>query len=163
MDSTIINKPTYKPAAQSREYLIFGICLLCVFLSLFSAYEKLAEHQVFANGLSKVAVIGTYAEFIAWMVPFAEIGVSLLMIIPATYKLGLYGFTALMVIFTTYMMVMLIWNKALPCHCNLIIDQLSWTQHVWFNLFFIGLAVTAICLGRSTPNIHPNYKHYEQS
>lgn len=136
-------------SVNTRDTLVYSICILCMMLFLCSAFSKVLEHEAFYNGLSKVAIIGRYAKLIAWLVPIAELIVCLLLLIPKTYKYGLYGFASLMTVFTTYILVMLAWAKTLPCHCNLFVENLSWGQHVWFNLGFIGLAIWGIQLSNS--------------
>ena len=131
---------------RNKERIAFSIILVCLFLFLISAYNKIEDHERFSNGLSHVKVIGTYAILISWMVPIAEIGVSLLLIIPKTHKWGLYGFVSLMLVFTAYILSMLFLEERLPCHCNLIIEKLSWTAHLWFNMGFIALALCALWL-----------------
>lgn len=146
----------FQVADKLKEYLIFGICLICLFLFLFAGYGKIVDHQTFTKGLSKVNFIGTYAVFIAWMVPLMEIGIATLLIIPFTQKIGLYLFTGTMIVFTLYIGSMLLWNEKLPCHCNLFVEKLSWVEHLWFNLAFIGLSSTAILLGRPNLNLKTN-------
>jgi len=48
--------------------------------------------------------------------------------------------------FTLYIISALIWEKKLPCHCGGAIEKLSWSQHIWFNLAFIIIAVMAVRL-----------------
>ena len=59
---------------------------------------------------------------------------------------GLWGFLLTMTAFTIYIGSMWLWAEKLPCHCNLIIEKLSWGEHVVFNLAFIGLAAFALWL-----------------
>lgn len=149
MESTLKGNGSFRFNADFKEWVVLGICLVCTFLFLFSAYEKIIDHSRFAKGLSKVSIIGSYSTFIAWTVPILEILISILLIIPKTYKWGLYGFTGLMILFTSYILSMLLWKEKLPCHCNLIIEKLSWEQHLWFNLVFIGLSIGALKLSKS--------------
>src|SRR5690606_7490727 len=114
-----------------------------------AAYSKVTAHEVFLKGLSRVALIGGAAKYIAWIVPVAEILTSILLIVPQTQRLGLYAFTAMMTVFTVYILSMLLWAEKLPCHCNLIIEKLSWEGHVWFNIGFIALAICALWSGRA--------------
>ncbi len=130
------------------EWLTFGISLACLFLFIISAYAKIDEHEKFVLGLSKVKFIGSNALWISWAVPVSEIVVSLLLIHPLTQRYGLMGFTSLMVVFTLYITSMLLWAEKLPCHCNLIIEKLSFSQHLVFNLAFIALALIALQLTR---------------
>jgi hypothetical protein len=131
---------------KSKETISFTITLLCLFLFLYTGYSKIMEHARFMKGLSRVELIGSYALYISWIVPLTEILVAILMIIPKTQKVGLYAFLGLMILFTIYIISVLIWEVKLPCHCGGVIETLSWGQHVWFNLVFIGLACYALWL-----------------
>jgi hypothetical protein len=152
MESLTVKKTSYRLSEKAKEWLIFSICLICIFLFLYAAYSKIADHRRFENGLSKVALIRSLASYIAWIVPLAEILISTLLIIPRTYKLGLSAFVGLMAVFTVYIISMLLWATKLPCHCGGVIEKLSWIQHVWFNLAFIAIAVFALWLSRSNTN-----------
>lgn len=144
MNTVIAKKTSILFSVRTKHWLSFCICLLCVFLFVISAYDKIAEHERFRNGLSKVAIIGSYAYIISWLVPIVEMVVALLLIIPKTQKYGLFGFLLVMIVFTIYIGGMWLWAEKLPCHCNLIIEKLSWAEHVVFNLAFIGLAACVI-------------------
>jgi hypothetical protein len=129
-----------------RNNIIFCICLICIFLFLYTGYSKIEDHKRFFKGLTRVAIIGPYALFISWIVPLVEIVISVLLIIPKTSKWGLYGFIILMSMFTIYIVSMVLWATKLPCHCGGAIEKLSWTQHIWFNLAFIAIAIFALRL-----------------
>lgn len=152
MESTITRKKPFQFTGTIREYLAFGIVLICLFLFLTSAYTKIEEHDRFVNGLLKVAFIGRYAWFISWAVPIAEIVVSIFLIISKTHKWGLYGFIGLMIVFTLYIGSMLLWSEKLPCHCNLIIEKLSFGEHLVFNGTFIVLSTLALWLMKKQKN-----------
>lgn len=143
------NKKRHKLSPNQIDYIVFIICLFCVFLFMFSAYEKITDHSRFESGLSKVEVLKPFAGLISWAVPVLEIAISLLLIIPGYIKWGLYSYISLMTIFTFYILSTLLLREKLPCHCNLIIEKLSWSEHLWFNLLFIGLAALALKLNRS--------------
>lgn len=146
MESKTIIRKNFQLSSRTKERITFLIILACLFLFLISAYAKIEDHERFANGLAKVQLIAGHATFISWMVPIVEIGVSMLLITPRTHRWGLYGFVGLMIVFTIYILSMILWEEKLPCHCNLIIEQLSWTAHLWFNLGFIVLALYALWL-----------------
>lgn len=145
MEITAYSRPL-QISSKTKDLIVFIICLICIFLFLTSACDKIAEHNKFVRGLSRVAYIGSYAELIGWLVPITEVAVSILLINPKTHKLGLTGFVATMVVFTAYILSMILWAEKLPCHCNLIIERLTWGQHIWFNLAFIVIATFALFL-----------------
>jgi hypothetical protein len=146
MESTIIGRRSIQFTDRAREIITFIICLPCLFLFAISAYDKIVDHERFLTGLSKVKYIGTHALFISWTVPIMEIIVSLLLLYPPSHKRGLYGFTGLMVLFTLYISSMLLWAEKLPCHCNLIIEKLSFGEHLVFNIGFIALGIFGLLL-----------------
>ena len=152
MGNTTVKRSALELTNAFREWIFLGICLICMFLFLFSAYEKIIGYEQFLNGLKKVSFVSQFAKVIAWAVPLIEILTSILLIIPKTQKWGLYGFAGTMAVFSFYILSMLLLKDTLPCHCNLIIDKLTWSQHLWFNLAFIGLALSAIRFNKS------NYK-----
>lgn len=135
---------------KAKEWISFAITLLCIFLFLYTGYSKITDHARFMKGLSRVDFIGPYAVYISWVVPPAEIFVAILMIIPKTQKTGLFAFLGLMILFTLYILLVLMWADKLPCHCGGVIETLGWGQHVWFNLVFIGLSGYALWLNSET-------------
>lgn len=153
MERTIIKYTSIRLNARVKAIIASGICMLCLALFASAAYNKVFEYQTFVSGLAKVAIIGGAAKYLAWLVPVAEIAIGVLLIIPKTQRLGLYGFVGLMSVFTIYILSMLFWAEKLPCHCNLIIDKLSWGGRVWFNAIFIALAVFALWLGKANGKI----------
>lgn len=149
MEITINNISRLRLTYSAKGWMVYGLGLICLALFATAAYDKVTDHQTFLKGLSRVSLIGEAAVYISWIVPITETLISVLLIVPNTQRLGLYGFSILMTIFTIYILSMWLWAEKLPCHCNLIIDQLSWGAHIWFNLGFIALSVCALWLGRA--------------
>jgi len=152
METTLSKPKGFQLTNKAKEWLINGICLVCVFLFVYTAYSKLMDHDRFLHGLMNVHPISGFAVYLSWFVPISEIITAILLIIPETIRLGLYAFTALMVVFTGYIISMLLWAKNLPCHCGGVIEKLSWVQHVWFNLAFIAIAIFALWLSKTKNN-----------
>ncbi|PWG80672.1 MauE/DoxX family redox-associated membrane protein [Pararcticibacter amylolyticus] len=123
-----------------KDYTVFVICMLCLVLFVISAYDKIADHETFEKGLARVAFIGRYAPLIAWTVPILEAGIAVLLMIPPASRLGLYGFTGLMIVFTLYILSMLLWAEHLPCNCNLLPhkDELGRTFPFQPGLYRVG-------------------------
>lgn len=150
METALSKIKTFRLTDKTKDWMVYGISVLCLALFATAAYSKVAGHETFLKGLSRVSFIGGAAVYLSWLVPVAELLISILLIVPQTQKLGLYAFTGLMTVFTGYILSMLLWAEKLPCHCNLIIEKLSWGEHVWFNLGFIALAIGALWLVRAT-------------
>jgi hypothetical protein len=148
MESVITNRLKFHVSEQTRERTIIVIRWVCMALFVYTAYAKIIDHDRFLKGLTRVHLISGFAVVISFLVPLTEIIVALLLLIPKTAKWGLYSFATLMLIFTAYIVSALIWEKKLPCHCGGAIEKLSWSQHIWFNLAFIALAIFALWLNK---------------
>jgi len=115
-------------------------------LFVYTAYAKIIDHDRFLKGLTRVHIITGFAVIISFLVPLVEIIIALLLLIPRTAKAGFYCFTTIMTVFTIYIISAMIWEKKLPCHCGGAIEKLSWSQHIWFNLAYISIAIFALWL-----------------
>ena len=150
MNSTSITaKRPFLQKDQIKLLLILGIKALCIILLVYTAKEKLEDHERFYKGLTKIQHIKDYALTISWMVPISEIAVAAVIILPWTQKLGFYLFTIMMSIFTIYIASMLLWAEKKPCHCGGAIETLTWGQHLVFNMAFILLGIFAIYLHKN--------------
>jgi len=146
METTITNKRKFHISELAKERTIIAIRWICMALFVYTAYAKIIDHDRFLKGLTRVHLINGFAVIISFLVPIVEIIVALLLLIPKTAKAGLYCFLTVMTSFTLYIISAMIWEKKLPCHCGGAIEKLSWSQHIWFNLAFITLAIFALRL-----------------
>lgn len=146
MESMIFKKQSFYFSELTKDRIVVSIRLACMFLFLYTAYAKVIDHDRFLKGLSNVHLVSGFAFYISWLVPITETLTFILLLIPQSAKLGLYLFVLLMILFTIYIISALIWEKDLPCLCGGAIEKLTWTQHIWFNLAFILLAIFAIRL-----------------
>lgn len=146
MESVIINNSIFQFSELTKERIVIVIRWLCMALFIYTANAKMVDHDRFLNGLTRVHLIHGFAVFISFAVPTVEIIVAVLLLIPKTAKIGLYCFTIVMSGFTLYIISAMIWEKKLPCHCGGAIEKLSWSQHIWFNLAFIVVAIIALRL-----------------
>jgi putative oxidoreductase len=119
---------------------------LLILLFVYTALSKLAGFVQFKETLRKSPFIGSNASWIAWMLPVTELIVALLLLMPFTRLLGLYSSLALMIIFTVYIAYMLAFTPKLPCSCGGVLKDMTWKQHLVFNIFFTLLASIGVRL-----------------
>ena len=90
-------------------------------------------NQVFPIGM---------AEILLYVLPVVELGVAVLLLVPAWRRTGLLLSTGLMSLFTGY--IALVWmgfTERVPCSCGGVLSSLGWGEHLVFNLVFLGIAV----------------------
>ncbi|HEY5463213.1 MAG TPA: MauE/DoxX family redox-associated membrane protein [Hanamia sp.] len=126
------------------------ICGLLILLFLYAAISKLLAFGQFRFVLSRAPLTGNHSTLIAALVPAMELIIAALLIIPSSSKAGMMSAVSLLIVFTTYVAFMVLTDPDLPCSCGGVIQQLSWKQHIAFNIFFIVLAIIGIYFQRHT-------------
>ncbi|WP_316791474.1 MauE/DoxX family redox-associated membrane protein [Pedobacter frigoris] len=131
-----------------KETFIDIIAYALVLLFLYTALSKLFTYSFYLHDLQRSPWLGSLALPISIIIPGAEILSSVLLLMPAKRKIGLMFSLILMTIFTIYVAVVLGFSEELPCTCGGIIRELSWPQHLIFNIFFTALATIGWVMSR---------------
>ena len=129
-----------------RTMIVDVISALFILLFAYTAINKFLVLNDLKYVLKSFPLIGSFPQVIAWGLPISESFIALLLFIPRTKLLGLYGSLAMMTAFTFYLGYMLVFTPKLPCTCGGMLQKLSWPQHLIFNIFFVFLAIVAIRL-----------------
>ena len=125
---------------KRQQLLSDIIAALLLLLFLYTAVSKLQDHERFVSVLHKSPLLAAVREPVSWLVPLAEIVISVSLFVPAW---RIYGFGLsflLMALFTLYIGYMLLFTPQLPCACGGVIRNMSWGQHLIFNIFFTALS-----------------------
>jgi uncharacterized membrane protein YphA (DoxX/SURF4 family) len=134
----------------SNKNTVTGIItILFIILFLYTGISKLTEYASFKEEISTSPFLTSFAKYIALGLPWVEFAVTTLLVVPKWRLSGLYTSLLLMIVFTTYITAILLFNEKLPCSCGGVIQQLSWKQHLVFNSIFILLALTGIFMERN--------------
>ncbi len=120
------------------------VAYLFLLLFLYAAISKVLDYETFSVQLAQSPLLSAYAGVIAWAVPGLEILIAILLTIPKYRIPALYAAFTLMVMFTAYIYIILNFSDFVPCSCGGVLEKLSWTQHLFFNIFFIILAGVAV-------------------
>ena len=132
-----------------RSLLINLISYAFILLFLYTAFNKLFLFEPYIRELRQSPSLSMLAIPLSVIVPGAEIIISVLLFFERTRKWGMYGALSLMTLFTIYVGCVLVFTQERPCQCGGMIRELSWGQHMIFNLFFVTLGVIGVLLMRS--------------
>ncbi len=138
-----------------KKVVLEIICLLFILLFTYTAASKFLDYENFKAVIGQSPLITRFAPALAIAVPVAEVLIALLLTIPPYRRLGLYASFALMVLFTTYIIVLVTFSEKIPCSCGGVISQMTWLQHLYFNIVFILLALLGMWLHTKQPNDPP--------
>jgi hypothetical protein len=125
------------------------VAIFLVLLFVYTASSKLLEHSrfIFQLQLSPLSLIRQFAKFLSFTVPLIELAIALLLMTGIVndkrLNTGLWVSLILMIAFETYITLMLVSGKDLPCACGGIISLMSWRGHELFN----GLIIILIVVG----------------
>ena len=128
------------------------ICFLLVFLFTYTGLSKLSNHAVFHAQLLNFPFLKYTEPILSWTLPLTELSTVILLIFPNLRLYGLYASFALLLLFTVYLISMIVFKTNLPCSCGGIVQYLSWGQHVCFNCLIIILTALAIYFLRKNNN-----------
>lgn len=136
--------------AITRYRLIEIIASLFILLFVYTATDKFIHHDRFQIAISKSPLPAFSNSIIVWGLPITEFFIASLLFVPSLRKKGLITAFLLMVLFTFYVAYMILFSANLSCSCGGVISQMSWKQHLVFNIIFILLAGTGIWLSKQT-------------
>jgi len=119
-----------------------GTCLMLILLFSYTAMSKLADFDAYRSEMSKQVFSGSVTDLLIYTIPGLEIFSSILLISPKFRFAGFLTSIILMSVFTGYILMVLsgAFNR-IPCACGGVLSFLNWNSHLWFNIFFLVLAI----------------------
>jgi hypothetical protein len=137
---------------KPQSLLVDIISTLLILLFVYAGLSKLIDREWFIYSLRQSSITSNYASLISWLLPVTELAISTLLFIPKTRQSGLLISTLVMSIFTIYIGYMLAFKPHLPCSCGGVIRQLTWKEHLVFNILFTLLAFFAFIISKQSKN-----------
>jgi len=119
-------------------------CYLLVFLFVYTGVNKLLDRSSFEAVLLQSPLVRNYAFLISWSLPLIEILIAVLLLLKKYRQTGLILSLIVLSVFTLYIGYMVLFVPSLPCSCGGVLKELSWRNHILFNLFFILLALISL-------------------
>jgi len=129
-----------------RSAIVEVISILFMILFLYTGVNKLINYTVFKEQIATSPLLAPIAPYIAGGLPWVEFLLVIILFVPSWRLKGLYASLGIMVLFTGYIVAILMFNEHIPCSCGGILEELSWKQHIVFNSTFIALALTGIAM-----------------
>lgn len=141
-----LKQKTMKLSISIKNLIITVICYLYVLLFVYAAVSKLIDVETFQVQLGQSPLLSAFAGWVAWGVILGELFIAGLLLFDKTKQLGFLLAFAMMVMFTSYIIIILNFSSFIPCSCGGILEKMGWTEHLIFNSCFIILALGALLL-----------------
>lgn len=130
---------------MKRNEIVSLIAVVLIILFSYTAIAKLIDMSEFERQLAGQELPSWAKAPLVWLIPAAELLLSVLLIIPATRLPGLYGSALLMTLFTGYTgLVVVGYFDRTPCSCGGVLRSMGFEAHLVFNLFFLALSILGI-------------------
>ena len=131
---------------MKKKNVVDIITYLFIILFIYASVNKLLDYENFSTELGKSPLLTAFAGWVAWAVPVVELIVVALLTVPRLCLAGLYAAFSLMTMFTAYIVAILRFSDYVPCSCGGVLQNMSWNQHLVFNIVFVLLALAGIFL-----------------
>jgi len=127
---------------KTKQYISIAFTLTLLLLWIPVAIEKLFDFDTFRYAILRQPLPYEAAYTAIYTLPALELLAVVLLVFPQWRRAGFMLSAVLMALFTAYIGLALLgtWDR-LPCGCGSVIKGMTWTQHLWFNLFFLGVSV----------------------
>ncbi|AWO00696.1 hypothetical protein DLD77_02790 [Chitinophaga alhagiae] len=127
--------------------------MLLFILFTYAAGSKLANYKQFLFQMDAQPFNNRYTTPLVIGLLLIEFAIAACLIFRKTMKAGLWASLIMLVIFTAYIaLIKLNYFGSIPCSCGGVIERLNWTQHLFFNLFFVGISIAGIVLYKLPPS-----------
>jgi len=128
-----------------KASIIKSIDVLLIVLWVYAALSKLLDYEESRRQMLNQVFPIFIANILLWAVPLSELTAAGLLCFQRTRRAGLKLSLLLLLLFTGYIgLVMLNVFGRVPCSCGGILEQMTWGQHLAFNLLFVFLLVFAL-------------------
>lgn len=133
-----------------KKNTVYGICCLNILLFTYAALSKILDYEKFTAQIGQSPMLASHAAFYAMIIPVIEVLIAGALSMQKFRKLGLYASFSLMVMFTAYIITITQFSTFVPCSCGGILSKMTWSIHLYFNLFFVVLNIVAVVLEESS-------------
>ena len=129
---------------RSSRFIEITVFLL-VLLWMCTAASKLLSFDQYQSQMYNQPLPHWMAFILIWSLPPIEILTGILLILPKLKIWGLLSSIILLVVFSIYveLMTFRVFERV-PCSCGGVLKNMTWTVHLFFNLFFLLLSILAI-------------------
>jgi len=130
-----------------RKVIIINIISgLYILLFTYAAISKITDYHKFKIQLSQSPLLTSFATKVAWSVPMVEIAIVVLFVTEKLRRPALFISIGLMSMFTSYIIFITNYSTYIPCSCGGVLQNMSWNQHLVFNLLFLIMGIAALLI-----------------
>lgn len=129
-----------------RRIILEAISCLLILLFVYAAVSKLLDYERFSIQIGQSPVLSGIAKVVAPLVIAVELLIAIGLSLLRFRILAFYAAFGLMVMFTTYIVIIMNYSPYVPCSCGGILEDMDWSDHLIFNALFTVICAIAVVL-----------------
>jgi|SRR5579859_4207644 len=133
---------------MARKIFLEIVRFFLITLFVYAGAIKLFGYHKFMVQIGLSPLLPVFLHKIAWTIPASELVIAIILIFPKLLKTGLYASLVIMTVFTVYVTGIFTVADHIPCSCGGILEGLSWTEHLVFNIGIVILIGWSLILLR---------------
>jgi putative oxidoreductase len=132
-------------AKAMKPFIRTAAPALLILLFTYAAVSKIAVLKEFRHEMHNQNFPPEVADALVLIIPAAELVAIGLLLGGKWQRAGLFLSAIMMSLFTGYIGLVLagFWPRV-PCSCGGVLKNMSWRAHLFFNLFFLSIALAAL-------------------
>ena len=128
------------------KYLLMFLRISLAAIFTYTFLKKVLDISQFESVLLKSTLIEAYqVEALLYVIPIIEL-ITVILLLSKKFILGLYLSFFLTLTFTAYLIILNDFSFYEGCSCGGIFYNLSYSEHLVMNLFFLGVSTVSIFL-----------------
>ncbi|MGV3696971.1 MauE/DoxX family redox-associated membrane protein [Flavobacterium sp.] len=131
-------------SSNFKKYFIEITSYLFLLLFTYAAFSKVTTYETFVVQLGQSPLLSAFAGPVSIFIPGIEIVIAIMFMFRKTQFFALNASFVLMAMFTAYIFIILNLSDYVPCSCGGILEKMSWSEHLYFNIVFCFLALLAV-------------------
>jgi hypothetical protein len=135
-----------------KSTLVHILSALFILVFIYASVSKLMDIEAYRSQIGQARILSSHKNYLSVFIPSAEIIISFAIAADRLRLIGLYSFYFLMTLFSFYILWVLFYSENVPCSCGGILERMTWTGHLAFNILFSLGAFFAILL--HSPSSH---------
>ena len=144
-----------KLSKSVAQRIPFIASIFYITLFVYTASSKIFDFDNFQIQIGQSPILTSYAGFVSWSIPVIELIIVVLFLIPKFISIAFLASYSMMVMFTTYILLILNFSDFIPCSCGGVLESLSWHEHIVFNILCIVIALIGLHFYYRNNNLIP--------
>ncbi len=132
---------------MKKQSIVSCVSFALIVLWTYAAVSKLSDINLFNRQMLSQPFNENFSHILVYLIPFIEVFTAFLLSFRQSRIWGLWFSTGCMMVFTVYAaMVVFGFFAITPCSCGGLLNKMSWTEHFYFNLFWLVASIAALLM-----------------